>query len=242
MVKPKSVEKPAEEQQQRSVSSYRGVRKRKWGNAEKAARAFDAAMFCLRGSGAKFNFPSDPPNIAGGGNMTSSQIQIAAARFANSEPRNERSDQPVESLTSDEETASFPVISDTDTSSPLSVVTIQNDTEVATESFPGIFSGFGSGNFVPEFSDFPSFDDFGHDFFVHELPDVTFQNDAELVTGSFPDMFSDFGSGDFVPDFSDFPSFDDFSRDFFLHELPGFNFGEENLDGLIIQDSFLWNF
>ncbi|KAG4990777.1 hypothetical protein AAZX31_09G069500 [Glycine max] len=214
MVKPKSVEKPAEEQQQRSVSSYRGVRKRKWGkyvseirlpnsrqriwlgsydSAEKAARAFDAAMFCLRGSGAKFNFPSDPPNIAGGGNMTSSQIQIAAARFANSEPRNERSDQPVESLTSDEETASFPVISDTDTSSP-------------------------------------------------PLSDVTFQNDAELVTGSFPDMFSDFGSGDFVPDFSDFPSFDDFSRDFFLHELPGFNFGEENLDGLIIQDSFLWNF
>lgn len=162
-------------------------------SAEKAARAFDAAMFCLRGSGAKFNFPSDPPNIAGGGNMTSSQIQIAAARFANSEPRNERSDQPVESLTSDEETASFPVISDTDTSSP-------------------------------------------------PLSDVTFQNDAELVTGSFPDMFSDFGSGDFVPDFSDFPSFDDFSRDFFLHELPGFNFGEENLDGLIIQDSFLWNF
>lgn len=214
MVKPKSVEKPAEEQQQRSVSSYRGVRKRKWGkyvseirlpnsrqriwlgsydSAEKAARAFDAAMFCLRGSGANFNFPSDRPNIAGGRNMTPSQIQIAAARFANSEPRNERSDQPVESLTSDEETASFPVISDTDTSSP-------------------------------------------------PLSDVTFQNDAELVTGSFPDMFSDFGSGDFVPDFSDFPSFDDFSRDFFLHELPGFNFGEENLDGLIIQDSFLWNF
>lgn len=214
MVKSKSVEKPAEEQQRGGVSAYRGVRKRKWGkyvseirlpnsrqriwlgsydSAEKAARAFDAAMFCLRGSGAKFNFPSDPPNIAGGGNMTSSQIQIAAARFANSEPRNERSDQPVESLTSDEETASFPVISDTDTSSP-------------------------------------------------PLSDVTFQNDAELVTGSFPDMFSDFGSGDFVPDFSDFPSFDDFSRDFFLHELPGFNFGEENLDGLIIQDSFLWNF
>lgn len=214
MVKSKSVEKPAEEQQRGGVSAYRGVRKRKWGkyvseirlpnsrqriwlgsydSAEKAARAFDAAMFCLRGSGANFNFPSDRPNIAGGRNMTPSQIQIAAARFANSEPRNERSDQPVESLTSDEETASFPVISDTDTSSP-------------------------------------------------PLSDVTFQNDAELVTGSFPDMFSDFGSGDFVPDFSDFPSFDDFSRDFFLHELPGFNFGEENLDGLIIQDSFLWNF
>lgn len=213
MVKPKSVEKPAEEQQQRSVSSYRGVRKRKWGkyvseirlpnsrqriwlgsydSAEKAARAFDAAMFCLRGSGANFNFPSDRPNIAGGRNMTPSQIQIAAARFANSEPRKECSGKPVESLTSIEETTSFPVNSDTDTSSPLSVVTIQNDTEVATGSFPGIFSGFGSGNFVPEFSDFPSFDDFGHDFFVHELP--------------------------------------------------GFDYGEENLDGLIIQDSFLWNF
>ncbi|KAI3887651.1 hypothetical protein MKX03_014207 [Papaver bracteatum] len=67
-------------------SKYRGVRKRKWGKwvseirlpnsreriwlgshdtPEKAARAFDAAQFCLRGQGAKFNFPDNPPNIQG---------------------------------------------------------------------------------------------------------------------------------------------------------------------------------
>ncbi|RDX93629.1 Ethylene-responsive transcription factor ERF017, partial [Mucuna pruriens] len=205
MVKP-VVEKPAAE---RSNTSYRGVRKRKWGkyvseirlpnsrqriwlgsydSAEKAARAFDAAMFCLRGSGAKFNFPNDPPEIDGGRSMTPSQIQIAAARFANSEPRKECSGHRVESSSSDEETTS-----------------------------------------VPESSSPP-------------LSDVTVQNDAEFLSGSFPDLFSDLGSGNFGPDFSVFPGFDDFSTDYLFPELPSFDYGEENMDGLIIQDSFLWNF
>ncbi|XP_050899685.1 ethylene-responsive transcription factor ERF017-like [Lathyrus oleraceus] len=104
-----NVEKPAAEQ---SDSLFRGVRKRKWGkyvseirlpnsrqrillgsydSAEKAARAFDAAMFCLRGSGARFNFPTNIPDIAGGRSMTHSEIQAAAACFSNSEPRNEYS-------------------------------------------------------------------------------------------------------------------------------------------------------
>jgi len=213
MVKPGGVEKTAEE---RSNTSYRGVRKRKWGkyvseirlpnsrqriwlgsydSAEKAARAFDAAMFCLRGSGAKFNFPSDPPNIAGGRTMTPSQIQIAAARFANSEPQREFSGQQcsgqqhVESLASDEETASLRL----ESSSP-------------------------------------------------PLSDVSVQNDAIFQNGSFTDPFLELGSGSFVPEFSDLPSFDDFSRDFFMPGLPSFDYGEENVDGMIIQDSFLWNF
>ncbi|CAJ1975732.1 unnamed protein product [Sphenostylis stenocarpa] len=208
MVKPSSLEKPAEEQ---SNTSYRGVRKRKWGkyvseirlpnsrqriwlgsydSAEKAARAFDAAMFCLRGSGAKFNFPTDPPNIAGGRTMTPSQIQIAAARFANSEPQTECSGhQHVESSASDEETMSLQLES---ASPPLS--------------------------------------------------DVTFPNDAGFLSGSMPDPFPELGSVNFTPEFSDFPSFDDFSRDFFLPEFPSFDYGEENLDGLLIQDSFLWSF
>ncbi|KAK9142138.1 hypothetical protein Syun_011538 [Stephania yunnanensis] len=85
-------------------SKYRGVRKRKWGKwvseirlpnsreriwlgsydtPEKAARAFDAAQYCLRGASAKFNFPDNPPEIPGGRSMAPPQIQVAASRFAN---------------------------------------------------------------------------------------------------------------------------------------------------------------
>lgn len=83
---------------------YKGVRKRKWGKwvseirlpnsreriwlgsydtPEKAARAFDAAQFCLRGPHAHFNFPSSPPDIAGGQSLRPQEIQVVAARFAN---------------------------------------------------------------------------------------------------------------------------------------------------------------
>ncbi|XP_010496785.1 PREDICTED: ethylene-responsive transcription factor ERF016-like [Camelina sativa] len=82
---------------------YTGVRKRKWGkwvaeirlpnsreriwlgsfeSAEKAARAFDAALYCLRGPGARFNFPDNPPVITGGRSLTPQQIQVVASRFA----------------------------------------------------------------------------------------------------------------------------------------------------------------
>ncbi|CAH8362383.1 unnamed protein product [Eruca vesicaria subsp. sativa] len=82
---------------------YTGVRKRKWGKwvaeirlpnsreriwlgsfdtAEQAARAFDAALYCLRGPGARFNFPDNPPEIPGGRSLTPQQIQVVASRFA----------------------------------------------------------------------------------------------------------------------------------------------------------------
>lgn len=97
---------------------YKGVRKRKWGkwvseirlpnsrdriwlgsydSADKAARAFDAALFCLRGSRANFNFPDTPfhfrlppppsqsphhPHQS----LTPHEIQALAARFANDAP------------------------------------------------------------------------------------------------------------------------------------------------------------
>ncbi|KAK8559013.1 hypothetical protein V6N13_098611 [Hibiscus sabdariffa] len=83
---------------------YRGVRKRKWGkwvseirlpnsrkriwlgsydSPEKAAKAFDAALYCLRGPDANFNFPDTPPEITGGRSLSPRQIKVAAARFAN---------------------------------------------------------------------------------------------------------------------------------------------------------------
>ncbi|XP_015695629.1 ethylene-responsive transcription factor ERF017-like [Oryza brachyantha] len=88
---------------------YKGVRLRKWGrwvseirmpnsreriwlgsyeSAEKAARAFDAAAVCLRGSrgAGSLNFPESPPDVRyfPGAVLTVEQIQAEAARHANS--------------------------------------------------------------------------------------------------------------------------------------------------------------
>ncbi|GLT97194.1 hypothetical protein SLE2022_147700 [Rubroshorea leprosula] len=131
---------------------YKGVRKRKWGkwvseirlpnsreriwlgsydSAEKAARAFDAANFCLRGRNAKFNFPQNPPEIAGGRSMSAQEIQEAAARFANEEvPRRSSNLSNSHNAAAPEQNSS---------STPSSVVSdgavAQVDTEVMDWSF-----------------------------------------------------------------------------------------------------------
>ncbi|CAI9297541.1 unnamed protein product [Lactuca saligna] len=82
---------------------YKGVRMRKWGKwvaevrqpnsrdriwlgsydtAEEAARAYDAALFCLRGPSALINFPAHPPDIPVTADLSPSQIQVAASRHA----------------------------------------------------------------------------------------------------------------------------------------------------------------
>ncbi|KAL9659827.1 hypothetical protein QQ045_024636 [Rhodiola kirilowii] len=92
-----------------SSKLYTGVRKRKWGkwvseirlpnsreriwlgsydSAEKAARAFDAALYCLRGPGAKFNFPHSPPEIRITRPLTHAEIQEIATNYANEIPMN----------------------------------------------------------------------------------------------------------------------------------------------------------
>lgn len=92
-----------------SAARYKGVRKRKWGkwvsevrlpnsreriwlgsydSPEKAARAFDAGSFLLRGGRASLNFPDRKQEIAvycGHRNPTPQQIQAAAARYAHAE-------------------------------------------------------------------------------------------------------------------------------------------------------------
>ncbi|KAL0694875.1 hypothetical protein Bca4012_062055 [Brassica carinata] len=140
-------------------SKYKGVRKRRWGKwvseirlpnsreriwlgsydtPEKAARAFDAALFCLRGSGANFNFPDNPPVISGGcQNMSRSEIRETAARFANAEENvaREEKDEMMEQESS-------PSTWDID------------DSELES-----VFPTVGSGNFASDFGLFPGFDD-----------------------------------------------------------------------------------
>ena len=93
----------AGDKKERKEGRYKGVRMRKWGKwvaevrqpnsrdriwlgsyetAEEAARAYDAALFCLRGPSALINFPNQPPDIPLTADLSPSQIQVAASRHA----------------------------------------------------------------------------------------------------------------------------------------------------------------
>nr|KYP57816.1 Ethylene-responsive transcription factor ERF017 family [Cajanus cajan] len=159
-------------EEHRDISKYKGVRKRKWGkwvseirlpnsrkriwlgsydSAEKAARAFDAAMFCLRGRNANFNFPDTPPDIAGGSSMTPSQIQAAAAQFANAASH--------EGL-----------------APPSSSISLQTDSDVTTHSAPltDLFTPVASANYESDYGIFPAFDEFSGEFYVPEAANVNY--------------------------------------------------------------------
>ncbi|CAH9097631.1 unnamed protein product [Cuscuta epithymum] len=112
-----------------SSANFRGVRKREWGkwvseirlpnsrrriwlgsfdSPVKAARAFDAALFCLRGRNANFNFPDNPPDIAGGSAMSVDEIKVAATHYANAETHQDTGSGPNRENVSDHSTSLSP--------------------------------------------------------------------------------------------------------------------------------------
>ncbi|XP_050216183.1 ethylene-responsive transcription factor ERF017-like [Mercurialis annua] len=182
----------------RSDLKFKGVRKRKWGkwvceirlpnsreriwlgsydSPEKAARAFDAALFCLRGRSAKFNFPDNPPEIAGGRSFSPAQIQAAAAKFANSEHPNTvyQSDQSTSELQ-----AESPCTSDS---------TGQIDWSGLEMDIPFLDllpnSGFGSDNCTTDYGIFPGFDDFFAPLNEPNLDSGVEDVDGVIAQGSF---------------------------------------------------------
>lgn len=203
-----------------SNSKFKGVRKRNWGKwvseirlpnsreriwlgsydtAETAARAFDAALFCLRGRNAKFNFPHNPPDISGGRSLTPSEIQAEAAKFAKSEPPN-----------SSTQSGSVPEIK---------MESLSSSPSPSPSQSPSISEG-----------------------------SATVQLDGDVAPEadrSFMDSFRTMGSGNYAYEFGLFPGFDDFSGELFSQPLipnEEYLYPEDYVDGVIPQDSFLWNF
>ncbi|XP_030538489.1 ethylene-responsive transcription factor ERF017-like [Rhodamnia argentea] len=166
---------------------FRGVRRRAWGkwvseirlpnsrrriwlgsydSAEKAARAFDAALFCLRGRAAKFNFPDSPPEIAGGGSFTPPEIRESAARFANSGA----TPAPPELSSGSVSPAPSPSLS---VSEESSVLTTDSDLSLDV-SFLDLLVGSdpAPGPSEPDFGMFPGIEEFPDNFYGSQFPSV----------------------------------------------------------------------
>ncbi|XP_038699041.1 ethylene-responsive transcription factor ERF017-like [Tripterygium wilfordii] len=205
MVKHNTTTDQRQDDQRSNVIKFKGVRKRNWGkwvseirlpnsreriwlgsydSAEKAARAFDAALFCLRGRSAKFNFPHNPPDIAGGRSMSSPEIQLAAARFANVEPEQPRSH-------SGHSMDRFVSVSQMEDSPSPSVSdgTVQLDHEINLDlSLPDLFTNLGSGNYETDYGFFPGLDDFSDNFLTPIMPSLDYEDEnleQYLVQDSF---------------------------------------------------------
>jgi hypothetical protein len=110
MTRPSQNQNGRSKPENRSLKSrqFKGIRMRKWGKwvseirmpkstgrlwlgsydtPEKAARAYDFAVYCLRGSKAKLNFPHTPPKIHCTSSLSPPQIRASAAKFAAEEFR-----------------------------------------------------------------------------------------------------------------------------------------------------------
>ncbi|GFP87257.1 ethylene-responsive transcription factor erf017 [Phtheirospermum japonicum] len=193
-----------------SSCKYKGVRKRKWGKyvseirlpnsreriwlgsydtAEKAARAFDAALFCLRGQNAKFNFPDDPPEIVNGRSMAPAEIQVAAARFAHEWPgvAPPASEGPGRVDYLDSQSDSFTSHAGSPCPSVSDGAANQVDSEMTgiplDNAFLDQFLTMGTENNISDFGLFPGFDDFSGEFLVPTLPEVDYwpENNEELL-------------------------------------------------------------
>ncbi|XP_022987452.1 ethylene-responsive transcription factor ERF017-like [Cucurbita maxima] len=174
MTKPSSPSTAAAAAVDSPDSRYKGVRRRKWGkwvseirlpnsreriwlgsydSAEKAARAFDAGLFCLRGRTARFNFPNNPPEIAGASLLSRAEIQSVAAQFANSNPP------PPPSSECTQPTIGSP------SPSPSPSVVSEATTAVIEErsTFLDLSTAMGSGNYGSEFGLFPEYNPFFND-------------------------------------------------------------------------------
>ncbi|XP_059276623.1 ethylene-responsive transcription factor ERF017 [Lycium ferocissimum] len=211
MVKPNKKDMSECSPSSSSSSSYRGVRKRKWGKwvsevrlpnsreriwlgsydtPEKAARAFDAALFCLRGKSANFNFPENPPEIVNGQSMTRSEIQAAAARFANmdSDPRvNPREHSDHSSSSSEMFRAESPSVSVSDRmESEKTEMTLDN-------GFMDMFNSMGTANDMSNFGIFPGFDDLSSEFCVPPpMPNLESEEENYLNYDGFQSQGSSF--------------------------------------------------
>lgn len=165
-----------------SSCKYRGVRKRNWGkwvseirmpnsreriwlgsfeSPEKAARAFDAALYCLRGPNANFNFPNTPPNIPGGRSLAPAEIQAAATQFANSGEPSTNSRSP--GLPEVESPSPSP--SPSQSQSPSNGATHLNMDSSVFDQYSTMGPGW-TNNGVPDFGIFPGFDDLSNEFYM----------------------------------------------------------------------------